>query len=116
MKPVSRLSQWAALGLTLASFALALAAVIGPLSGELLAKALSAEELGTMLATFAAGALLAAAFSHRPLFAPAANPRDGVAHLGAAFEAGDRFIRQWPSAMLALLAIAGASLWLLARA
>src|SRR5574337_76869 len=60
LKPVSLLSQCAALGLTLASFALALAAVYGPLSDELLSKALSPKELGTMALTFAAGALLAA--------------------------------------------------------
>jgi formate hydrogenlyase subunit 3/multisubunit Na+/H+ antiporter MnhD subunit len=115
LKPVSLLSQWAALGLTLASFALALAAVVGPLSADLLSKAFTAKEIGTMLATFAAGAVLAAALSRRPLLAPAAPPRGGIANLGAAFESGDRFVRRWPSAMLALLAIAGASLWLLAR-
>ncbi len=115
LKPVSLLSQWAALGLTLASFALALAAVYGPLSDELLSKALSLQELGTMAATFAAGALLAAALSRKPLFAPQAAARGGVAMLGAAFEGGDRFVRRWPSAMLALLLIAGACVWLLVR-
>lgn len=115
LKPVSLLSQWAALGLTLASFALALAAVYGPLSDELLSKALSLQELGTMAATFAAGALLAAGLSRKPLFAPQAAARGGVAMLGAAFEGGDRFVRRWPSAMLALLLIAGACVWLLVR-
>jgi hypothetical protein len=65
---------------------------------------------------FALGALLAASLSRRPLFAPDAGPRGGIAMLGVAFEQGDRFVRRWPSAMLALLLIAGASGWLLARA
>ena len=115
VKPVSLLSQWAALGLTLASFALALAAVYGPLSDDLLSKAWSLEELGAMAATFVAGALLAVALARKPLFAPQAAARGGVAMLGAAFESGDRFVRRWPSAMLALLLIAGACVWLLVR-
>ncbi|MBE2243796.1 MAG: NADH-quinone oxidoreductase subunit J [Burkholderiaceae bacterium] len=110
VKPVSLLSQWAALALTVASFALALTAVLGPLSDELLSKAFSLEELATMLATFAAGALLAAGLARRPLFAPAAAPRGG---LGLAFEQGDRLVRRWPQAMLALLLIVGACGWLL---
>ena len=115
VKPVSLLSQWAALGLTLASFALALAAVHGPLSDELLSKALSLEELGAIAATFTVGALLAAGLSRKPLFAPQAAARGGVALLGAAFERGDRLVRRWPSAMLALLLIAGGCVWLLVR-
>ena len=82
---------------------------------EVLSKALSLKELGTMAATFAAGALLAAGLSRKPLFAPQAAVRGGVAMLGAAFEGGDRFVRRWPSAMLALLLIAGACVWLLVR-
>ena len=115
LKPVSILSQWAALLLTLASFALSLTAVVGPLSDELLSKAFSLEEIGAMLATFAAGAFLAAGLSRRPLLAPTAAPRAGVVGLGAAFEAGDRYVRRWPQAMLALLIAAGACVWLLAR-
>jgi hypothetical protein len=47
--------------------------------------------------------------------APGAGPRGGVALLGLAFEQGDRFVRRWPSAMLALLLVAGAFGWLLTR-
>lgn len=116
-RPVALLSQFAALGLALASLALSLAAAIGPLPGELLAKALSAEEWVAMLATFATGALLAAAIARRPLFGSAAAgetpPRAGV---GLWFERGDRLVREWPAAMLALLAVAAASGWLLVRA
>jgi hypothetical protein len=42
--------------------------------------------------------------------------RPGFAGLGTVFEAGDRLVRQWASAMLALLLVAGACGWLLARA
>jgi len=117
LKPVSRLSQWAALGLAVASLLLSLAAVVGPLPAELLAKAFSLEELGTMLVLFGAGALLAAALARRPLLGkPSSAVRPGLGGLGTAFEAGDRLVRQWPSAMLALLLVAGTCGWLLARA
>jgi hypothetical protein len=41
--------------------------------------------------------------------------RPGFAGLGTVFEAGDRLVRQWVSAMLALLLVAGTCGWLLAR-
>jgi formate hydrogenlyase subunit 3/multisubunit Na+/H+ antiporter MnhD subunit len=116
LKPVSMLSQCVALGLALASLALSLAAVWGPLPAELISNPLSAKELGNTVTMFALGALLAAGLSRRPLFAPGAGPRGGVALLGLAFEQGDRFVRRWPSAMLALLLVAGTFGWLLARA
>jgi NADH:ubiquinone oxidoreductase subunit 5 (subunit L)/multisubunit Na+/H+ antiporter MnhA subunit len=107
LKPVSMLSQCAALGLALASLALSLVAVWGPLPAELISNPLSPKELGNTLTMFALGALLAAGLARRPLLAPGAGPRSGVALLGLAFEQGDRFVRRWPSAMLALLLIAG---------
>jgi formate hydrogenlyase subunit 3/multisubunit Na+/H+ antiporter MnhD subunit len=116
LQPVSRLSQWAALTLAVASLLLSLAAVVGPLPAELLAKAFAPEELGTMGLLFAIGALLAAAFARRPLFGSSAAVRPGFAGLGTFFEAGDRLVRRWTSAMLALLLVAGACGWLLARA
>jgi hypothetical protein len=116
LKPVSMLSQCAALGLALASLALSLAAVWGPLPAGLIGNPLSAKELGNTLAMFALGALLAAGLARRPLLAPAAGQRGGIARLGQAFEQGDRFVRRWPSAMLALLLISGAFGWLTARA
>jgi formate hydrogenlyase subunit 3/multisubunit Na+/H+ antiporter MnhD subunit len=115
LQPVSLLSQWAALGLAVASLLLSLAAVVGPLPAELLSKAFSLEELGTMLLLFGAGALLAAALARRPLLGNGGAVRPGLAALGAVFEAGDRLVRQWASAMLALLLVAGACGWLLAR-
>jgi formate hydrogenlyase subunit 3/multisubunit Na+/H+ antiporter MnhD subunit len=116
LPPVSRLSQWAALALAVASLLLSLAAVVGPMPAELLAKAFSLEELGTVLLLFAAGAVLAAAFARRPLLGPVGAVRPGWAGLGTVFEAGDRLVRQWTPAMLALLLVAGACGWLLARA
>jgi NADH:ubiquinone oxidoreductase subunit 5 (subunit L)/multisubunit Na+/H+ antiporter MnhA subunit len=115
LKPVSMLSQCAALGLALASLALALAAVWGPLPAELIGNPLSAKELGNTLAMFVLGALLAAGLARRPLLGPGTGARGGVALLGLAFENGDRFVRRWPSAMLALLLIAGAFGWLMTR-
>ena len=113
LKPVSSLSQWAALGLAVASLLLSLIAALGPLPSSLISNPLSPKELGTTLAIFAAGALLAAGLARRPLLGGAASaPRGG---LGLVFERGDQFVRRWPSAMLALLLIAGASGWLLAR-
>jgi formate hydrogenlyase subunit 3/multisubunit Na+/H+ antiporter MnhD subunit len=115
LQPVSTLSQWAALGLAVASLGLSLAAMLGPLPAELLAKAFSLQELGSMLLLFAAGALLAAALARRPLWGGDAV-RPGLAGLGTLFEAGDRLVRQWASAMLSLLLVAGACGWLLTRA
>jgi NADH:ubiquinone oxidoreductase subunit 5 (subunit L)/multisubunit Na+/H+ antiporter MnhA subunit len=116
LKPVSLLSQWSALGLAVASLLLSLAAVWGPLSPDLLAKAFSPEELGTLPVLFGAGALLAAGLARSPLAGTAGGAaRPGFAGLGMAFESGDRLVRQWAPAMLALLLVAGACGWLLAR-
>jgi formate hydrogenlyase subunit 3/multisubunit Na+/H+ antiporter MnhD subunit len=118
LAPVSALAQWAALGLTLASLLLALAA-LGPLPRELLANPLSPGELGPTLAVFAAGALLAAGLSRRPLSgapgAPGAQRRGGLAVVGVALERADHHLRRWPSAMVALLLVGGACGILLAR-
>jgi hypothetical protein len=117
LQPVSRLSQWAALGLAVASLLLSLSAVVGPLPADLLAKAFSLEELGTIGLLFAAGALLAGALARRPLLGGgSAAVRPGFAGIGSVFEAGDRLVRQWTSAMLALLLVAGACGWFLTRA
>jgi len=116
LNPVSMLSQIAALVLALASLGLSLTAVWGPLSTELISNPLSPKELGNTLTMFVLGALLAAGLARRPLFGAADNgPRGGIALLGLAFEQGDRFVRRWPSAMLALLLIAGGCGWLLTR-
>jgi formate hydrogenlyase subunit 3/multisubunit Na+/H+ antiporter MnhD subunit len=116
-KPVSLLSQWTALGLTVASLLVSLAAVVGPLPRELLAKAFSIGEIGTMLMLFAAGALLVVGLARSPLLGGRGDAvRPGFVSLGLVFEAGDRLVRQWVPAMLCLLLVAVAFGWLLARA
>ena len=80
LKPVSLLSQWAALGLAVASLSLSLVAVLGPLPASLISNPLSPGELGNTLVVLAAGALLAAGLSRQPLFGVAGStPRAGVA-------------------------------------
>jgi multicomponent Na+:H+ antiporter subunit D len=117
LKPVSMLSQWAALGLSLASLLLALAAVVGPLPASLISNPLLLKELGNTLAVLAVGTLLAMGLARSPLFAARSGPlRAGVQSLGRGFEQADHFIRRWPSAMLTLLGIAASFGWLLARA
>jgi multicomponent Na+:H+ antiporter subunit D len=113
--PVSMLSQLAALGLALASLALSLAAVLGPLPSSLLGNPLSPKELGTTLAVLAGGALLAAGLARPPLFGGDAGARRVTAGLGLVFERGDYLVRRWPSAMMALLLIAAATGVLLVR-
>ena len=116
-KPISMLSQWAALGLSLASLALALTAVLGPLPAALLSNPLSPKDLGNTLAVLAVGTLLAWGLARRPLFAATGGGLRGFTQaLARGFEQGDYFIRRWPSAMVAMLGIAAIFGWLLARA
>jgi formate hydrogenlyase subunit 3/multisubunit Na+/H+ antiporter MnhD subunit len=117
LKPVSLLSQWAALGLSLASLALALTAVLGPLPASLISNPLSPKDLGNTLAVLAVGTLLAWGLARRPLFTGTGVAlRAGTQVLARGFERGDHFVRRWPSAMVALLGIAAAFGWLLVRA
>jgi multicomponent Na+:H+ antiporter subunit D len=117
LKPISMLSQWAALGLSLASLGLALTAVIGPLPASLISNPLSPKDLGNTLAVLAVGSLLAWGLARRPLFAGTGGPLRGATQaLARGFEHGDHFIRRWPSAMVAMLGIAATFGWLLAQA
>ena len=117
LKPVSLLSQWAALGLSLASLALALTAVLGPLPASLISNPLSPKELGNTLAVLAIGTLLAWGLARRPLSGAGGGAlRAATQRLARGFEQGDHFIRRWPSAMVAMLGIAACFGWLLARA
>lgn len=110
VKPVSRLSELAALGLSTSSLLLAFAA-LGPVPGDLVSSPLAPKELGTTLAVVLGGALLALGLSRRSLFgaAPvdsAANEgalRRSVVAVGAAFELADRLIRRWQFASIGLL-------------
>jgi NADH:ubiquinone oxidoreductase subunit 5 (subunit L)/multisubunit Na+/H+ antiporter MnhA subunit len=113
---VSMLSQLAALGLSVASLLLSLAATVGPLPSSLLSSVLSIKELASTLLVLVAGALLAAGLARRPLFGggdSAARRMTGA--VGLAFERGDHLVRRWPSAMLALLLVAAACGALLVR-
>ncbi|HRH87701.1 MAG TPA: proton-conducting transporter membrane subunit, partial [Rubrivivax sp.] len=114
LKPVSLLSQWAALGLSLASLALALTAVLGPLPASLISNPLSPKDLGNTLAVLTVGTLLAWGLARRPLFTGTGGAlRAATQVLARGFERGDHFVRRWPSAMVALLGIAAAFGWLL---
>ena len=110
--PVPRLQELAALGLALCSFALSLAALVGPLRSEMFASALSPKEIGAMLVTLAGGAALALAFAPQLPALPAAigamaQPlRRATLAIGGAFERTDTGLRRWPVAVLALLAVA----------
>jgi len=112
VKPVSSLSQWAALGLALCSLLLAFAAV-GPVSSELIKNPLDAGELGTTLLVILGGALLALTLSRRSLFAAAGAPHsDGALRrttvvLGMAIEQFDAWVRRWTTAGLLMLLLVG---------
>jgi formate hydrogenlyase subunit 3/multisubunit Na+/H+ antiporter MnhD subunit len=112
VKRVSRLSEFAALALAACSLLLGLAA-LGPVSGDLVSNPLKPAELGTTLLVVLGGALLALGLARRPLFAAqgGGSVTEGPARrasvaAGTAFEHADRQVRRWPSASVALLAIA----------
>jgi len=112
VKRVSRLAEFAALVLAMSSLLLALAA-LGPVPGDLVSSPLAPKELGTLLAVFLGGALLALGLSRRPLLG-AARPATG-AHggplrraavaVGGAFELADLLVRRWQFASLGLLTL-----------
>jgi len=110
VKRVSRLSELAALALSMSSLLLAFSA-LGPVPGNLLANPFAPKELGTLLAVVLGGALLALGLSRRSLFATAqlAAGADGgllrrsAVVVGEAFELADRVIRRWQFASMSLL-------------
>lgn len=119
-KRVSRLSEFAALGLALASLLLAFAA-LGPVPGDLVSNPLAPKELGPTLLVFLGGGLLALGLARRPLFGP---PRPGgtgndgpvrgaTVVVGVGLEQADTFLRRWPSASIGLVALALLFGWLL---
>jgi formate hydrogenlyase subunit 3/multisubunit Na+/H+ antiporter MnhD subunit len=121
---VSVVSEYAALGLALASLLLALAA-LGPLPRHLVSNPLAAGEVGASLLVVAAGMVLALGLARQSLFAPAlatgaaatgeqsgaVHPaRDGLLRQvaavgGAAFERFDLFVRGWAVACVGLLSL-----------
>ena len=110
--PVPRLQGAAALGLALCSLALSLAAIIGPVPAELLANPLSPKELEWTLLTLAGGAVLALMLARRipslptGVLAVVGPPRRVIFPIGRALERIDTVLRQWPVAVLSLLALA----------
>jgi formate hydrogenlyase subunit 3/multisubunit Na+/H+ antiporter MnhD subunit len=104
-KPVSRLSEYAALALALCSLLLAFAA-LGPVPGNLISNPFALKELGPTLLVLLGGALLAVGLSRRPLSGSAAADgplRRATVATGTGFEHADTFLRRWPSASLALI-------------
>ena len=108
VKRVSRLSEYAALALALGSLLLAFAA-LGPVPAELISNPLAPSELGTTALVIMLGALLAFGLSRRPLLGGTGHDglvRRATVAAGTGFEHADAFLRRWPSASLALLAMA----------
>ena len=105
---VPRTQEVAALALALCSFALALAAVYGPVSGDLLGNPLAPKELISTLMTVAVGCGVALLFARDvPPLIPAGNPlRAAMLAVGGAFERTDAALRQWAVAGLSLLVLA----------
>jgi multicomponent Na+:H+ antiporter subunit D len=117
---VSRVSEFAALGLALCSLLLAFAA-LGPLPAELIKNPLAPAELGSTVLVLLGGALLALGLSRQSLSgvdrdtlaARAGVARRVVVAVGVAFEQADLFFRRWTSASIALLALAVLFGWLM---
>jgi len=105
---VPRSQEIAALALALCSFALALAAVYGPVPGELLGNPLAPKELIATLVTVAGGCVVALLFARDiPPLIPAGNPiRAAMLAVGGALERTDTALRQWAVAGLSLLVLA----------
>jgi multicomponent Na+:H+ antiporter subunit D len=111
VKRVSRLAEFAALGLAGSSLLLAFAGV-GMEPGGLVSNPLAPKEIGATLLVVLGGGLLAMALSRGPLFGtPGAAASDAPIRrtsvaLGAGFERVDAFLRRWTSASIGLLALA----------
>jgi formate hydrogenlyase subunit 3/multisubunit Na+/H+ antiporter MnhD subunit len=113
VKRVSRLSEFAALGLALASLLLAFAA-LGPVPSSLISNPLLPKELGPTLLVVLGGVLLALGLSRRALFG--VDSIDGPVRrvtvaAGKGIELADSFLRRWPSAGLALLMLVALFGW-----
>jgi formate hydrogenlyase subunit 3/multisubunit Na+/H+ antiporter MnhD subunit len=110
--PVPRMQEFAALALALCSFALALAAVVGPVPAGLLGNPLALKELGWTLLTVAGGTVLALTLARHPpwrltgVLAAARVPRRALLAVGGMLERIDTTLRYWPVAGLSLLVTA----------
>ena len=112
VRQVSRLSELAALSLSLCSLLLGLAA-LGPVPGQFLSNPFAPKELGTTLVVSLGGTLLAAGLSRQALFGAAHADPAGVGRLrraavavGQAFVQADLSVRRWLFASLSLLTLA----------
>jgi formate hydrogenlyase subunit 3/multisubunit Na+/H+ antiporter MnhD subunit len=112
VKRAARMSEAAALALAVCSLLLAFAA-LGPVPRELIANPLSASDLPSTLLVILGGALLALGMSRQSLLAATSDTDGGggfarrvMVTAGIAFENLDTSVRRWPSASLALLALA----------
>ncbi len=109
---VPRVQEIAALTMALCSFVLALAAVLGPVPGELLGNPLAPKEIAWTLITIAGGSVLALTLARHLPGVPAglragANPaRRAMLAIGGGLERIDHVLRQWSVAGLSLLVLA----------
>jgi formate hydrogenlyase subunit 3/multisubunit Na+/H+ antiporter MnhD subunit len=109
---VPRVQEAAALALALCSLGLALAAVVGPVPGELLGNPLSPKELAATLLTVAGGSAVALAFALYVPELPAGvlaivSPvRRAMLVTGGILERIDAALRRWVVAGLSLLLLA----------
>jgi len=111
VKRAARMSEAAALALAVCSLLLAFAA-LGPVPRELISNPLASSDLSSTLFVILGGVLLALGMSRRSLLAATGDAdRGGFARrvmvaTAVAFEDLDTSVRRWPSASLALLALA----------
>jgi len=105
-KAVPRLQAAAALVLALCSFALALAAIVGPVSDNLLGNPFAPKELAATLVTFAGGAVLAWGFGRRHADAAGGSLRRAMLAFASTLQRVDAVLRRWPVAGISLLALA----------
>ena len=109
---VPRLQEAAALALALCSLALALAAVVGPVPGELLGNPIAPKEIGWTLVTVIGGGVLALMLARRlPVrstrgLADASPARRATLAAGGVLERIDTVLRHWPVAGLSMLVLA----------
>jgi NADH:ubiquinone oxidoreductase subunit 5 (subunit L)/multisubunit Na+/H+ antiporter MnhA subunit len=109
VKPVSRLAEFAALGLALASLLLGLTALDPRLPSGLISNPLAPKELVPTLLVVAGGIVLALGLARRPPFGDAdAAWRRPVRAFGTGFEVADNVLRRWPVAALLVVALAAA--------
>ena len=107
VKPVSKLSQWMALALSVSSLLIAFAA-IGMGNAELIKNPIEPDELATTLAVLLGGAVLAMGLARFPLPpGPTESPLRRLAMApGVVLERLDNWVRRWTSATLLLILLA----------